>query len=303
MRGLIKKVLAKLPEPVSEHLLERGKRLQDRKYLKQGFTQIKCGDFQLQAPRNHVLVGIHETQPYRDLCVGIVAKFISAKYPDGTIIDIGANIGDTAALIATNSKSKLILVEASDYFFEILARNVKQLPNEVVLKKTMISNGRAVSGSLHYRGGTAYFHESGDGEAEIKTERLADVADGKTHFVKVDTDGFDVEILSGSLDWLAVQHPAIVFESEIRDDKALLAVNALMDELNARGYEYFAVWDDPGLHIVSTSSVDVLKDLNRYLLKLSQDRFRSAICNYDVMCLHRDDADIYESVRSWYEKY
>ncbi len=303
MRRLIKRVLEKLPESISEYLLQRGKGVQDRLYLKQGFTQIKCGAFQLQSPKNHLLVGVHKAQPYRDLCVGIVSKFVSAKYPDGTIIDIGANIGDTAALIATYSKSKLILVEASDYFFEILARNVKQLPNEMVLKKTMISNGRAVSGSLHYRGGTAYFHESGETEVQIKTERLANVADGKTRFIKVDTDGFDVEILSGSLDWLAVEHPAILFEDEVRDDKALLAVNGLMDELNGIGYKYFIVWDDPGLHIVSTSSVDVLKDLNRYLYKLSQEKFRSTIFNYDVLCMHCSDEDIYQSVRGWYESY
>ncbi len=303
MRQLIKKALANLPESISESLLERGKKFQDRMYLKQGFTQVRCGAFQLRSPKNHLLVGIHEVQPYRDLWVGIVSKFISAKYPDGTIIDIGANIGDTAALIATYSKSRLILVETSDYFFEILARNVKQFPNEVVLKKTMISNGRGVSGSLHYRSGTAYFHESGVGKVQIKTERLADVADGKTHFVKVDTDGFDAEILSGSLDWLAAEHPAIVFESEIRDDKALLAANGLVDDLRKIGYEYFTVWDDPGLHIVSTSSVDVLKDLNHYLFKLSQERFRNTICNYDILCMHRTDEDVYQSVRRWYESY
>jgi FkbM family methyltransferase len=303
VRVLIKKVLAKLPKSISEYLLERGKQFQDRMYFKQGFTQIECGVFQLQAPKKHLLVGLYKTQPYRNLCIGIVSKFVSAKYPGGTIVDIGANIGDTAALIATYSKSKLILVEASDYFFEILTRNVKQLPNEVVLKKTMISNGRTVSGALHYRGGTAYFYESENGEAQIKTERLADVADGKVRFVKVDTDGFDVEILSGSLDYLAVEHPAIVFENEIRDEGALLAVNRLVEGLKEIGYEYFIVWDDPGLHIVSTSSVDILKDLNRYLFKLSEQTFRSAICNYNVLCMHRDDGDIYQSVRGWCESY
>jgi FkbM family methyltransferase len=303
MKRLIKKVLAKLPNSISQYLLECGKRIQDRVSVKQRFTQIKCGAFKLQSPKNHLLVGIYEAQPYRDLWVGIVSKYVSAKYPDGTIIDIGANIGDTAAIIASYSKCKLILVEASEYFFEVLARNVKQFPNEVVLKRTMISNGRAVSGSLHYRGGTAYFSETADGKAPVKTERLADVADDKTHFVKVDTDGFDVEILSGSLDWLAVERPAIVFENEIRNNKALLAVNGLLDELKGIGYEHFTVWDDPGLHIVSTSCVDVLKDLNRYLLKLSQGKFRNAICNYDILCIHRNDGDVYESVRAWYETY
>lgn len=53
----------------------------------------------------------------RDQCVGFAAAQLSKKYPESTFMDIGANVGDTAAIMATHAKKRLILVEPSDYFF------------------------------------------------------------------------------------------------------------------------------------------------------------------------------------------
>jgi FkbM family methyltransferase len=236
------------------------------------------------------------------MCVGIVAKFVASKYPDGTIVDIGANIGDTAAIIATYSSNKLILVEPSEYFCEILRRNVRQFPNEVVVRKTMVSTGRNMSGNLHHWGGTASFHEEQDGQEQVRTERLLDVADKNTRFIKIDTDGYDVEILTDSIEWLSVSRPTLLFENGIRNSHDLIAVNTLLDRLMKIGYEHFIVWDDPGFHLVSTTSVEVLKDLNRYLCKRIEHGAPS-ICNYDVLCVHRRDEDIYNAVREWYRTY
>lgn len=303
MNSVMKTLLSKLPKPVYESLRQRRRRYRERRFLNQDMTQFDCGAFQLEIPRSHLLLSLHKSQPYRDLCVGVVAKFIGAKYPDATIVDIGANIGDTAALIATYFKGKLVLVEASDYFFEILTRNVKQFPNEVIVRKTMISDGEDVSGHLQHWGGTAVFTEGPDEPTTTRTERLLDVADENTRFVKIDTDGYDVQILADSLEWLAVKHPAILFENEIKDDKELVAVDSLLDELKRIGYESFIVWDDPGFHIASTTCVEVIKDLNRYLFKLTQDRFQHSLSNFDVLCLHRADDDIYRNVHEYYMTY
>jgi FkbM family methyltransferase len=303
IKRLIKKILPALPKPMQAYLFERGRRLQNSRYFRQGSARIRIGDFELDVPAHHPLPGLLKAQPYRDMSVGIVAKYIAEKYPNGSVVDIGANIGDTAAMIARYSNHKLILVEPSDYFFGYLERNVRQFQNEVIVKKAMVSTGRSLAGSLHHHGGTAYFHESPDGQREFKTERLRDMSDPNTHFVKIDTDGYDVEILADSLDWLEAQHPAVVFENGVEDDQDLAAANALFDELGKIGYRYFMVWDDPGFHLVSTTSIEVLKDLNRYLFKLKQHRFARAVSNFDVLGLHRDDEDIYESVRAWYQSY
>ena len=74
-------------------------------------------------------------------------------------------------------------------------------------------------------------------------------------------------------------------------------------KLMKAGYEYFIVWDDPGHHVVSTSSLDVLKDLNRYLFRISQSDGAKSICNYDVLCLHPRDSDVYRDVTEWYRSH
>ena len=302
-RKLVKKILPALPKPMQAYLTERGRQFQDRMYFRQGSARVRVGNFELDAPANHALFGFLKSQPYRDLSVGVIAKYVSAKYPNSSIVDIGANIGDTAAMIATHSNHKLILVEPSDYFFGFLERNIHQFPNEVVLKKTLVSTGRSLAGSLHYRGGTAYFDESPDGEMQFKTERLDEICDSNTRFIKVDTDGFDVEILAAGLEWLASQHPAILFENTVDNEKDLASTNALFDELGNIGYRNFVVWDDAGFHLISTTSIEGLKDLNRYLFKLKQHQYSQGMCNSDVLCLYRDDEDIYRDVRSWYENY
>jgi len=82
-----------------------------------------------------------------------------AKYPSGTIVDIGANIGDTAAIISTHARpNKLILIEGSDYFFDILVRNVSQLPGNIVCKKVLVSDvSEATSGAFIHWGGHRLF--------------------------------------------------------------------------------------------------------------------------------------------------
>jgi len=300
MKALIKSLL---PEPVYEFLREHRRQSSERRYFEQGFTQIKCGAYEIEAPENHLLVKLLKSQPYRDLCVGIAAKYISAKYPNATMIDIGANIGDTAALIATYARNKLILVEGSDYFFDILVRNASQLPNETVIKKVLISDGSEISGSFHHWGGTASFNEGAGGKVKIPTERLSNIADENTCFIKIDTDGYDFKILTDSLEWLTSAHPTILFENQIRNNQDCNSADELYVHLMQIGYEYFIVWDDPGFHLVSTTSLDVLKDLDRYLFKVWQNDGHRSICNYDVLCLHKNDKDVYQNICAWYKTY
>jgi len=270
----------------------------------QGTTEIQCGRYRIKAPEKHALIELMKRQPYRDLCVGITAKYVSAKYPEGTMVDIGANIGDTAALMATYADNDLLLVEASDYFVDFLRENVEQLPNKTDLLQLMVSTGETLSGSLHHWAGTAYF-ETGrsDASSVITTKRLRDIAGPDTCFVKVDTDGFDVRILMESVDWLGVVGPAVLFENQIRSQDDLDAANRLFEQLIKSGYASFIVWDDPGYHVLSTESLGALVDLNRYLLKIHNYQGPKNLYNYDVLCLHAKDRDVAAAVREYYANY
>jgi FkbM family methyltransferase len=296
-QNMKKKLKLLIPAPLREWHRRWHKKNRERRFFRQCITTIKCGDFEIEAPEDHPLKKLLESQSSKDVCVGIAAKFVSAKYPNGTILDIGANIGDTAAIIATYSKNKLVLVEASDYYFDILCRNASRIPNVQAVKKSLISDGTVLSGSFSHWGGTANFHEEIAAKKQTKSQRLCDVAGSDTCFIKIDTDGYDFKILRSSVEWLGKVQPAILFENWLRNSADFADANALYSELSQIGYMHFIVWDASGFHLVSTSSLDTLKHLNRYLFK------SKVVDYYDILCLHQKDEDIYTNISEWYINY
>lgn len=285
-------------------LIHIKKYAQRRNFFDQKLTILKCGNYEILAPCNHILINLKNTQPYRDLCIGISAKYIYEKYPTGTIIDIGANIGDTAAIIATYSKNKLILVEGSDYFFNILSQNIAKISNEVILHNAFVSDGSSIIGSIHHWGGTSYFSENNNKDAKVQnTVRLCDIADEKSTLIKIDTDGYDFKILLNSIVWLSQYTPAILFENSIRNIEDFNNAQELIKKLYNIEYHRFIIWDDAGYHLVSTDLLNVLEDLNKYLFKIWQNIGHKSIYNYDILCLHSKDEEIYESITTWYRNY
>jgi FkbM family methyltransferase len=302
----MKKIIQKmLPKQIYNFLLNAGRKYRNWRYSNQEIIKIKHGSYDILVPQKHPIIEFKISQPYRDLCVGISAKYISMKYPSGTIIDIGANIGDTALILASYSKNDLILVEASDYFFDILEQNITQLPNKVTAIKSLISDGTNANGFFVHWGGTASFIEKNEGYSKLPTKRLSDIANHNVCFIKTDTDGYDFKILADSLEYLALAHSAILFENQIRTTEDLSSSNDLLLRLMEIGYLYFIVWDDPGFYLTSTTSIDVLTDLNRYLFKTWDNPLSTykRICNYDILCLHKNDEDIYQNICDFFRSY
>jgi FkbM family methyltransferase len=262
----------------------------------QGTTTLRCGAFDLEAPQSHRLLQWLAVQPYRDLFVGITAKYAAGKYPSGTFVDIGANIGDTAAVIATYApQSNLILVEASDYFLDFLKRNAKRLPNPIDIKHALVSDGTPTRGELIHWGGTAHFEVANT--PPIPTFRLSEVAGTSAALIKIDTDGFDAQIINSALDFLAALRPVLIFESQIRTRGDLEIANTLVGNLKAIGYSHFIIWDGCGWHMLSTSDTCAVDDLQRYLL---QSPIASICSNYDIACFAGRDMDIFDLVTQCY---
>lgn len=107
-------------------------------FANQTTIQISVGNFVLEAPSGHILTRIQAVQPYRDLAIGLAAKELGQKYPGETFVDIGANIGDTAAIMATYALNPKILVEPSPYFCGYLRKNAANIPNVLQIHQALI---------------------------------------------------------------------------------------------------------------------------------------------------------------------
>ena len=135
-----------LPDPIRQRIRSVRGQMRDRRFLSQRSVTMMCGEYSIEVPERHLLLELRESQPLRDVNVGIAAMFLGRKYPDAAIVDIGANIGDTAAHIASHAANPMVLVEASDYYHEILQRNARLFPNDIDIKKAFVSDGSTISG-------------------------------------------------------------------------------------------------------------------------------------------------------------
>jgi FkbM family methyltransferase len=216
------------------------------------------------------------------------------------VLDIGANVGDSAAYIATYCDNDLILVEPSSFFGRYLEKNVRRFPNKSTVEPVLISPEDTLHGRLVHWGGTAYL-ESGVQFSELKTKKLSSF-NRAICMVKIDTDGNDFAIINKSIDWFEKSQPGILFEHQIRSKPDLDQADATFENLMQIGYRYFVVFDDPGFMILSTSNIGILKDLNRYQYRIwSKANARKSICNYDVLALHDRDRDVFEDILNYFK--
>jgi len=256
-------------------------------------TQVRIAGIDVDIPSNHILRDVMPTQPRRDLALADVAELVGAKYPDREIIDVGANVGDTACIIASKCRSKLLLVEGSDFYFPYLAVNAKKISNVTSLHHCLVGDGESHGGVLAHWGGTAHFVE----DAELQLIRTSTLAELSTNFcmVKVDTDGWDYWILTSNMETIDKLKPMIVFENQIRTDSDLTACTRLYDELFASGYAHFCLFEDQGYHVISTSCRPHLDQLNKMMyLQYKEGARRPAFWNFDVYCFHKHDSDLFQ---------
>jgi FkbM family methyltransferase len=218
------------------------------------------------------------------------------------LIDIGANIGDTAAIMATYSNSPLVLIEPSEIYGQFLRKNIARLPNQTTVHAVMISANKTEQGILVHAGGTARFETVDGAGTQMECKSLADVSAERPSMIKIDTDGFDLPILEANLDFLARFQPCLFYENEVKDGRSREAADRVITSLHDIGYRHFALFDDSGLHIISTTEPAILYSLNAYLYKVRSSPVERDLYNYDVLCATQNDKDVFTAVDDYYRR-
>jgi len=171
----------------------------------------------LLMPFSHQLPYILQFLPEYTMNVARGARHVQAKYPSMSIVDIGANVGDTLAIIRNAVNSPVLCIEGEARFFALLERNARTF-DDVQLEQAFVGDPEATSRfDVQSAGGTAQLSASSSGSA-VAFRTLSSILHDHHAFeqtfrlLKIDTDGFDVPILLGSLELLRSRHPVIFFE-------------------------------------------------------------------------------------------
>src|SRR5690349_14806837 len=128
---------------------------------------VQIGKFMMELPEGHRLAEMYAQYPTYDFLPWKIIRAVlgSNGLTDSTLVDIGANIGDTAAHFRNFSGGKIICVEPEPKFFYVLTRNSVNFGNVELINKLVCPSdlvGKVAFSSGPQTGGTAVADNSTD---------------------------------------------------------------------------------------------------------------------------------------------
>jgi FkbM family methyltransferase len=262
--------------------------------------RYRIGSSNILVPLGHDLPIYRAAYPQYSSNIGRLSRYIFESHPDMCLVDIGANVGDTAAIVREQCECPILCIEANEYYFDILLKNIQTapLPSVEAVQAFIGESTSELQGQLVSQAGTASFQQNGNHHLKaIKLEQLL------TKFprfkapklLKLDTDGFDCSILHAELGWLRESKPVLFFEydpyffHEREYDGA-----RIFDDLHQIGYSTALFYDNLGDYLTSVDldrDHRILGDLQDYFTGRRGGRYA------DVAVFHSDDQDLAEHAR------
>jgi FkbM family methyltransferase len=218
-------------------------------------VRLRIGEAELELPLSHELPFYRKDHSLYGEAVGRIAGALG-----GPVIDIGANVGDTAAIVRAHSAVPILCVEGDDVFFRLLERNAERLGDVEVEPAFVRGSEPQTSTSRVERGrGTARLvGQSGS------TKPLTAIFEEHPRFaapalLKLDTDGMDVPILEANLTFLGHVRPVLFFEY----DPHLGANPGVFVALSHKGYETAVIYENTGeyretIRLADTARIEAL---------------------------------------------
>ena len=254
------------------------------------------GKCHLQLPLSHELPLYRRKFPAYSANLGRITAEVKRKYPNLTMIDIGANVGDSVAMVRMFSDPPILCVEGEPRFFRLLAENTRHLAG-IELEQTFLgATGDHIRAINVHRGNAQVFlgPEPGTGQICTLREVLArHPRFASTKFLKLDAEGFDCKILAAELELLKRNKPVLFFEYYPRSCQ-MAGQDALQifPALSEIGYSNLLIYQNIGRYFM-TLRPDLLRsieDLHHFLLDLE------GFC--DVAAFHKEDEDLAARVRA-----
>jgi len=232
------------------------------------------GKYILDIPDDHRIIDIHRENYLYDRTYGIIIEEISNASPEGMFVDIGANIGDTAAFFASVAPNPILCIEGNEVFLQYLRANERHLGGQVTVLEKFVRTNALANVKLGYAHGTGTGYMTVDAGRVVERERFVSISDilsfiqersSNIALFKTDTDGMDGYIIADAIE--AIDAP-LFFEC---DTIAILPDvenpwPGVFRSLEEKGYGIIA-FDNHGLPMLITNNAQaqILSDLAGYI--------------------------------------
>ncbi len=268
-------------------------------------NKYRIGKYEIFIPENFGLPNFQENCRLYDRFLPVLASFL----PENTkIIDVGANIGDTLFSLINECENDILCVEASDVFFEFLKNNIKLLsnPDSIRVKSIneFVGTGRYNGFFEHTHLGTAKLVD--DENFKISFKLLDDLVALKNNIslLKVDTDGFDFDVIMSANQIINESQPILFWENLIENMNQLESYKEFYNWLENNGYEYFCVFDNFGNIVFDSKDYKLLEKLNNYLISMELNLSVRTIYYFDIVaCTSKYKNVVDSAIIKYKEKY
>jgi FkbM family methyltransferase len=209
----------------------------------------------LYMPWSHVLPDYARARDYYGQNLVELSAAL-ARRTDGPfrLLDVGANIGDSALQVLRRIDGRVLCVEGDPYWVRYLLMNVRGEPRVTVEQAllTPSEEGGSGFGAVRNLGTTRFEHSAAEANGlptlavDSLRERHSEFAD--VRLVKSDTDGFDPRLVPALARTWRASSPVLFFEfdpalARSAGDADPGAVWAALGDL---GYGDLLVWDNTG---------------------------------------------------------
>jgi len=165
--------------------------------------------------------------PYYDRLLPRLAKFIEQQQGQLVMIDVGANVGDTVTLVQDAVDGEFLCVEPNPEFFPLLVQNTTHLQKVTCVNALVAPTSDDNVSALQFKtvAGTAFLNVDGNSNGAVVAPRCASpsvasvdqLIEGhpsfsRTNLLKVDTDGYDFNVLRSAERLIHSQKPILFFE-------------------------------------------------------------------------------------------
>jgi FkbM family methyltransferase len=244
-------------------------------------------------PRQHLLSDIVARFPLYGQNLVALAQGLAREGTPLGMVDVGANIGDSAAQVLAAVDAQILCVEGDRFWLPFLNRNVGGDQRVSVLPALLVVDDAAAMDEVRAvrTGGTTSFQTSDrSGQDEpMPTLFVSQLPPLKApvRLVKSDTDGYDARLIPALARRFAESTPVLFFEfdPELSERAGDPDVVRVWSQLEALGYDDVVVWDNFG-DVLGRTVIAELPDLMTEFDRPVNDR---GWHYWDVAAAHRDD--------------
>ncbi len=254
---------------------------------------VHVGNYSINMPGHNTLLRTYNLYPDFNSIIGRLAGAIAKKYPGMTALDIGANVGDTIAILKSVIDIPVIGIEGDDISYQYLEENAKQFQQVAIIKTFVGEKKQEMNAELVHSGTNTTIIPSKTGSKKISFRTVDEILSEQRFnsstikLIKLDIEGFDTIALRGCTETIKKYQPVLFFEYNPENMKVINedGLSTLLS-FSKYGYNRVAYFDHIGrlLLVTSMQNVSEMACLHNYALGKN-----NLLGHYDICIFHEQD--------------